>query len=221
VPHYLKEGRGLEGEVDPVKIKASDTIPLAGQSRSSGGRLRGTQPSAGNVGPADVQLAADSLGTHPVLIKDPLTEVTRRERRTFLGVSILAIAVIKANLIPNRLTAFGVEIDHVRHEALVTVLTAIVLYFLFVFVAYAFSDFLGWRIAFWEARRASAVEGEKAQKAVDEGADEDSPEVAECYRRQRAWSQKAIPTSAVRAFLDFGLPVLVGVTALMVLRGCA
>jgi predicted MFS family arabinose efflux permease len=136
-------------------------------------------------------------------------------------VSILAIAVIKANLIPNRLTAFGVEIDHVKHQELVMVLTAIVLYFLLVFVAYAYSDFLGWRIAFWEARRASAVAGAEAQKAMDEGADENSPEVSECYRRQRALSEKAIPTSAVRAILDFLLPVLVGVAALMVLRGCA
>jgi hypothetical protein len=163
----------------------------------------------------------DPLGKHPILIKDPLSEVTRRERKAFLGLSILAIAVIKANLIPNKISAFGVEIDHVNRGELVTLLTVVVFYFLMVFIAYAFSDFLGWRIAFWEGVRARAIEREQLERKESEGADEDSQAVEKCNKHQRALSAKAIPVSVIRAFLDFVLPVFVGVAALMVLKGCA
>lgn len=209
---------GTEGTPLPLKVGVSDTI----SSMPSGGAS--TKATIGPSAPTGLKVKTtsdyvpnDPLGTHPVLIKDPLSEVTRRERKTFLGVSILAIAVIKANLIPNKIAAFGIEIDHVNHQALVTLLTAVVVYFLLVFIAYAYSDFLGWRIAFWEASRTRSIEREKIEKAVAEGADDDSPVVAECYRRQLALSEKAIPTSALRAFLDFLLPIIVGIAAILVL----
>lgn len=113
------------------------------------------------------------------------------------------------------------EIDHVNRGELVAILTAVVFYFLMVFIAYAFSDFLGWCIAFWEGVRARAIEREQLERKEAEGADEDSYAVAECNKHQRALSAKAIPASAIRAFLDFVLPVFVGVAALVVLKGCA
>jgi hypothetical protein len=239
----------MEGEQEPLKIQASDTVSVgssAGASATDSARASdtisiGTKPlpsrSANSARPnvtsrhpknvdvnfplEDARGTRDPLGTYTVLIKDPLSEVTRRERRTFLGVSILAIAVIKANLIPNKITAFGVDIDHVKHQELVTILTAIVIYFLSVFVAYAYTDFLAWRIAFWDALRAHEIERQKLQNEMDEGAEPDPPELAECYDRQLALSKRAIPTSACRAFLDFLLPIFVGLAALMVLRGWA
>jgi hypothetical protein len=215
----------------PLRVQASDTTSANPGSNTVSSNTSGGASTNATIGPSaprnmTVKLISnpitnDLLGTHPVLIRDPLSEVTRRERKTFLGVSILSIAVIKANLIPSKIAAFGIEIDHVKHQELVTLLAAVVIYFLLVFIAYAYSDFLGWRIAFWEASRARAIEREKIEEAIAHGADDDSPEVAECYRRQLALSEKAIPTSAIRAFLDFLLPVFVGIAALMVLRGCA
>jgi hypothetical protein len=202
----------MEGPIEPVKISVSDQV----------GVKDGIGPSAPTglkVKISSDYVRYDPLGTHPVLAKDPLSEVTRRERKTFLGVSILASAVIKANLIPTKIAAFGIESDKVKPEALVILLTAAVVYFLLVFIAYAVSDFLSWRIAILEALRVRTIEREKAEKAVAEGLDDDSPEVAEIYKRQFALSAKAIPTSVLRACLDFLLPLFVGAAALLVLSG--
>jgi len=42
-------------------------------------------------------------------IIDPLSEVTRRERRALLGVSALSIAMSITHLIPTKISALGVE----------------------------------------------------------------------------------------------------------------
>ncbi|MFO0700288.1 MAG: hypothetical protein U0236_13775 [Nitrospira sp.] len=220
----------MDGRLEPRKISASDTFSVGTSPSSAIGSVTGESPSdtmapasATNfrIEPSHGYILNDPLGQHPILIKDPLSEVTRRERKAFLGLSVLAIAVMKANLIPSELSAFGVKIDNIKREWLIALLTAVVLYFLVVFMAYAFSDYLGWRIAFWEAVRARAIEREKVEKDIVEGEDNDSEEVTQCYRHQRALSAKAIPTSFIRAFIDFVLPIFVGIAALIVLRGCA
>ena len=217
----------MDERVEPVKTSFTSSI----ESTSSAGASANTVATMTHTAPVPPEklslevnhgyILNDPLGKHPILIKDPLSDVTRRERKAFLGLSVLAIAVIKANLIPSELSAFGVKIDNVRRDWLITLLTAVVFYFLMVFIAYALSDFLGWRIAFWEGVRARAIEREKIDKEAAEGSDEDSSAVAECNKHRRALSAKAIPTSAIRAFLDFALPVFIGIAALLVLRGCA
>jgi hypothetical protein len=99
----------MKGELDPVLIKGSDSVAIGVQDR---------RQESLETAPPSLYLLQDPLGKYPVLIKDPLSEVTRKERKTFLGVSVLAIALVQANLIPKEITALGVKIEDVDEHAL-------------------------------------------------------------------------------------------------------
>jgi hypothetical protein len=44
-----------------------------------------------------------------IRLRDPLAEVTRRERRLLLGASIIGLTVAKTGLVPTKISALGVE----------------------------------------------------------------------------------------------------------------
>ncbi|MGE0468147.1 MAG: hypothetical protein AB7L09_03695 [Nitrospira sp.] len=211
----------MKGQLDTKKNPDSGSLSLGEMSASASTSSSSSASVEHHSEPNHGYIVNDPLGKHPILIKDPLSEVTRKERKAFLGVSVLAIAVMKANLLPSELSAFGVKIDNIRREWLITMLTAIVLYLLIVFMAYAFSDFLGWRIAFWEGVKKRAIERKQLVAEEADGIPDDSLEIVQCDEHRTAWSKKAIPVSIFRAFIDFGLPLFVGITAIIVLRGCA
>lgn len=218
----------MEGQSDPLKIHASDSLAV-GVSPSSASesatedlradRIVPASPTNSRVKPNHGYFLIDPIDRRPILTKDPLSEATRRERKALLGLSLLAIVIMKANLIPSELSAFGLTIDNVRREWLIISVAALVGYFLIAFMAYAFSDFLGWRMSFWETVRERAIERAKLEREIAEGADEDEPSevLDECDRHQRALTEGAIPTSLIRALIDFILPIMVGVVALTVL----
>lgn len=81
-------------------------------------------------------------------LSDPLKEITRKERRYLLGVSVLGIAIVKAGIVPTKLTTFGVEFEKVNQQWLLLVLGFVILYFLIAFIIYSTSDFIVWRLTF-------------------------------------------------------------------------
>ena len=155
----------MEGQLDPIKISTSDNLSVGVAPSNATGSAIGnlssdtispTSPTRSRVKPTRDYMVNDPLDQYPILTRDPLSEVTRRERKALLGLSLLAVVVMKANLIPSELSAFGLKIDNIRSEWLIISLMALIGYFWIVFIVYAFSDFLGWRIAFWERVRARA-----------------------------------------------------------------
>src|SRR5215208_4054054 len=85
------------------------------------------------------------------VLRDPLSEVTRKERVYLLGTSIVGIAILKTRLVPSRITALGIELEEGNQEIFLSLLGLVVLYFLAAFVVYAASDFLAW----WEGYQAA------------------------------------------------------------------
>jgi len=77
-----------------------------------------------------------------LLLRDQLSEVTRKERVYLPGSSIAGIAIVKMGLIPTRITALGIEFDAANQETFLFILGLVVLYFLAAFLVYAASDFL-------------------------------------------------------------------------------
>jgi len=77
-----------------------------------------------------------------ILLKDPLSEITRKERRSLLGVSAIGIAMVKIGLVPSKIPAFGIEFSQTNKLSFFIVLAAIVCYFLLAFLVYAIPDFL-------------------------------------------------------------------------------
>jgi hypothetical protein len=86
-----------------------------------------------------------------ILIVDPLSEVTRKERRNLLIFSVLSYAIFKTGLIPTKITALGVEFSSTDQTALLRVLAGLVAYFLLTFVVYGASDYLRRQLAVYAA----------------------------------------------------------------------
>src|SRR6266851_5310284 len=86
-----------------------------------------------------------------ILIVDPLSEVTRKERRNLLIFSVLSYAIFKTGLIPTKITALGVEFSSTDQTALLRVLAGLVAYFLLTFVVYGGSDYLRRQLAVYAA----------------------------------------------------------------------
>ena len=157
----------------------------------------------------------DPLGKYTVLLQDPLSEVTRKERRTLLGVGILAVAVVQANLIPNEIAAFGMKSSQIDPGALIGVLFLVVLYFLATFIAYGVPDFIAWKINLWKGMKTAAIEKQKA--VPDNMVATDQTRTDDFDARMSGWASWAGLTSLVRTLFDFVLPIGVGLYALFIL----
>ncbi len=72
-------------------------------------------------------------------LQDPLSEVTRKERRFLLGISALAITIIKVGIIPTKITALGVVFKETDQQSFLWILGLLILYFLIAFIIYATS----------------------------------------------------------------------------------
>jgi hypothetical protein len=150
---------------------------------------------------------------------DPLSEVTRRERRALLGTSMLGLALVEIPLIPLKLAAFGIEFSEVNRERFAAMYALVVLYFLVAFVVYALSDFVAWRRS--EVIRYSAyVQAQRADPApppavarpsllTETGEPiETAPKPNSCaYQGFASWNA-AVFVSRQRAVLEFAVPIL-------------
>ena len=149
-----------------------------------------------------------------LLLADPLSEVTRKERRMLLGVSMLAVALVKTGLVPTKIEALGVEFDKSNQQALLSILAVVTLYFLAAFVIYAAADFLAWRRALHRARVESLAEHLKREReGTSDAYRKEQMQIWERSRTGFASFALAQPVGVLRALFEFLLPLLVGVYA--------
>ena len=78
-------------------------------------------------------------------VRDPLSQVTRNERRSLLAVSTLGITLVVTGLVPTKIEALGVEFTQTDQKALLAIIAISTAYFLVAFTIYAVSDFIAWR----------------------------------------------------------------------------
>ena len=55
--------------------------------------------------------------TLDLVVYDPLTEITRKERRFLLGASALGIALVKVPLVPTKFSVLGLEFTPTNQAA--------------------------------------------------------------------------------------------------------
>ena len=142
----------------PVVVEKSATDSLSAASVDS--PVAGPSPNAERrgatlAGLADATLSA--VGTlrtkedvaRPVeaMLRDPLSDVGRKERRSLLGVSVVAILVGWTGLVPEKIENLGITFTAPARAGLLWVLLAVVVYYTLAFVFYAMSDFLSYRHA--------------------------------------------------------------------------
>jgi len=75
-----------------------------------------------------------------------LCRLTRRkQKRNVLAVSVLSILIVDAGLVPQRISALGVEFSQTDKATILRILFAANVYFAFAFLIYALADFSAWR----------------------------------------------------------------------------
>ena len=153
-----------------------------------------------------------------VLLQDPLSEVTRKERKMLLGASILGVALVKTGLVPTKISALGVEFEKANQQALLGIVALVALYFLAAFVIYAAADFLAWRRAIRSYLVDRVRERMEREKHIPpQLIEEEEAKIAQ--RVRGAWIVFALsgPVSYVRAFFEFVVPCVVGTYAVLLL----
>ena len=147
-------------------------------------------------------------------VRDPLSEVTRRERRLLLAVSTVCFAVSKAGLVPTKISALGIDFTQSDQKAIFLILGAIVVYLLLTFVAYAAADFIQWRIATADSFRAwwnANLSGlEEAAKAENVRREQIKKQLGLYFPTTSAAVAYAGKVSVLRAFIEFFFPALFG-----------
>jgi len=169
-----------------------------------------------------------------LLVRDPLSDVTRKERRLLLLVSLIGIAFVKTGLYPTKISALGIECSQADQRAMTLVLCFVVLYFLVAFFLYAVSDFLAWRLEYiaamkkvYEERRKTIEEKRKEKRKIDRSMIEEmqdnlyQQQTEDAFRqlvsRNRFVIRSVGPTAILRALLEFLFPIVIGVYASVVL----
>jgi hypothetical protein len=167
---------------------------------------------------------ADALSGH--FVKDPLSEITRKERRTLLAVSALGAIMVKANIVPQKISALGIDFGEINRTVLLRSLALVVGYFLIAFILYAISDFVAWRVSIqnylFELSAKDELEAVSKHgvphEPVKNRAEEDALRRKALYeyrlRRLGCWAK---PVAFFRAAFDYLFPVVLAVYAIVLL----
>jgi len=140
---------------------------------------------------------------------DPLSELTRKERKTFLAVSTVGIAIGSAGLVPTKISALGIDFDKTDQRTLQLLLVGVILYFGFAFIIYAATDGLNWWHITWKQVHEERVQRQRGQEGGHKVFEEagDSRDYLFARLRERGFM--------VRAMFDFVLPLIWGLIAVI------
>ncbi len=146
-------------------------------------------------------------------LTDPLSEITRKERRNLLIASTVGLLVAKAGMVPAKFEAFGIELSVPDQKVFVILMLLTVLYFLAAFVIYGISDFFVWRKKYQDYLE--QVAGFNSDWSQEDQYNYDElhrtiPEIAWLY----AWSK---PAAFARIIFEFTVPVIFALVAGMFL----
>ena len=155
-----------------------------------------------------------------LVLYDPLSEVTRKERKSLLGLAAVGIALVKVPLVPTKLSAFGLEFSTVNQKALLTLYAVVVAYFLVAFLTCSFTDYVAWRRSQAIHYREYVRQDDLVRRSL--GADVEKEPITRfaeegCPYRGFASYKTAKLASTIWATFEFLLPVLVALYAMFVL----
>lgn len=153
---------------------------------------------------------------------DPLSPVTRRERQFLLLVSLMGLAVAKGGLIPEKITALGIDLSATQQKNLLFLISLAMIYFLVAFLLYGFSDYTALqgrrrqldmeRLDVLTSLRTTSSEGTGESQSITtrrKELEEDST-----ILEQVQFSEKYIRLHWLRVFFEFAIPLFFGVISL-------
>lgn len=154
-----------------------------------------------------------------VTLVDPLSEVSRKERRMLLGLSMLSLFFTHGGALPTKLTALGVELGTGEQRTFLYIIAVGLLYFLSAFFLYAMSDFIVWR------KKITEEYIEEAKKMIRSDMYDNSPqdqydalvqsEESKAWSKYQIWVRLTKPMSLSRAIFEFLLPIMVAIYSIV------
>jgi hypothetical protein len=154
-----------------------------------------------------------------LLLKDALTDETRKERRNLLAASIVAIIIAWLNIVPEKISALGIDLKAPQQVKFLLLTAVVVAYFLVMFFFYAMADRKVERHPIIQrARDAISQEGSErtfiASLAVDGSTADANTSLNDLIRMQNR-IRKSLLLSKIRSVLDFWFPITFGGLALL------
>jgi len=146
------------------------------------------------------------------MLSDPLGDVARRERRTLLGISVVAILVGRTGLVPEKIENFGITFAVPERKALLWVFVAVVVYYMLAFVIYSISDALRYGYTVYRGRQELQRQSEEVPVNTIVRRE---PKPVDPWR----YVNLVTPASVARGLFDFLVPVLVAAFAIWSLWG--
>src|SRR5687767_54107 len=73
---------------------------------------------------------------------NPLSETTRKERSFLLATSLIAVAITWGGITPEKISAFGFDINKLEQKNLLLLICSIIIYFLAGFLIYGIPEYL-------------------------------------------------------------------------------
>ena len=162
-----------------------------------------------------------------IILKDPLSDLSRKERRSLLATAAVGLVIVEADVLPSKISALGIEFDSTNQAVLLIAIACVIGYFLSAFAIYAWSDFLAWRLSITEsaleairdfsrprvndlvhADRAVVPRSEKESKVLED-------QFVEHIGYLGRWNRLSKPTAIVRGCFEFLLPIVFGIVAIV------
>lgn len=143
-------------------------------------------------------------------LNDPLSEITRTERRNLLIASTVGLLVAKGGLVPSKILAFDIELPVPEQEVFITLVALTVFYFVAAFVIYGVSDFFVWRKKYQDyLEQVSHFQeswSEQDQNSYDE-LHTSVPKITWLYRCSK-------PVAFTRILFEYAVPIIFGLVAI-------
>jgi len=141
-------------------------------------------------------------------LREPLNETTRKARRNLLAASVIGLVITRVGLVPEKISAFGIEFTSANQEALTALLVAAILYFLVSFSVYVFSELTAWQVVL-ASRQLESLRAESERKSnwsLSRNPDEDRFHgyIENVYRRTK-------PTFYARLSVELLIPIVFSV----------
>ena len=141
-------------------------------------------------------------------LREPLNDTTRKTRRNLLASAVVGVVITRVGLVPEKISAFGIEFTSANQQALIALLIAIILYFSVSFFVYVYSELTAWQIVF-TSQEIEALKDENIKKFQSFASYGREAKEEEKFREHvRFLYFRSKPTFYLRLFVELVIPIV-------------
>lgn len=168
---------------------------------------------------------SENINNIEEIIKDPLSEETRKSRKSLLAFSFIGITMVHTGFIPTKIDSMGIQFSEMNQNKILLTLGVVIIYFLISFLIYSTSDFLILKIKIlnnWRSYLDKQIEiAEKPDKKYEAAQALhlaiEKQNVVKAYKNFKYISFSSKVISVLRTFLEFIVPVLIALYSIYIL----